>query len=399
MLVEFTINNLRSFGIPNDENEFNTLTMVADDNVSKKKKNLFCQKNQPKLVKSMVIYGPNGAGKTNILNAFNHFLNIIKIHQNYFGAGNILFYLQNNKFISGNAPMGYKIKFINDKKLYLYEILFNNSHVIKFEQLSEIFQEKNELIFSRDEHIIHINNKNYYEKAMIHFQKNRLALPIFSLIGDSKIKEVFNYLCNIENAVLHNQISISQNWIDTFQNNADSINEFLANAQIDLQFKSIQRSANQIGYDLKFEQTTHFREFDKNLNKTIELDYLSELSYGTTLLISLMVKIIEHKNKPCIIMIDELDGRFHIELLKEFLKFIHKQEMVQLIFTSHNQYLLDTDLWRADQITMVRKNIHSQNSEILRISDFDTLRNVKGKYWRQAILNGITGVQQFVEEF
>ncbi len=71
-------------------------------------------------------------------------------------------------------------------------------------------------------------------------------------------------------------------------------------------------------------------------------------------------------------IIDEIDQSLHPALLKALVTKIMSDETTkgQLIFTTHESYLLDLDIFRQDEIWFVEKDKKTGSSQIYSLSDF-----------------------------
>lgn len=81
-----------------------------------------------------------------------------------------------------------------------------------------------------------------------------------------------------------------------------------------------------------------------------ELPFFLE-SAGTQRIMELALPLVDITQRPSVCFIDELESSLHQELLEMFLQlFLECSSDSQMLFTTHNQELLDSDLLRDDEI-------------------------------------------------
>ena len=102
--------------------------------------------------------------------------------------------------------------------------------------------------------------------------------------------------------------------------------------------------------------------------------------------------------KGRILFIDELDTSLHPLMVRFLIGLVQNPEInkhnAQLIFTTHDTSVLDTELFRRDQIWFVEKD-HEQASRLYPLSDF---KPRKGEALEKGYLNGRYGALPFIGE-
>ena len=73
------------------------------------------------------------------------------------------------------------------------------------------------------------------------------------------------------------------------------------------------------------------------------------------------------------LLIDEIDTSLHNKLVEYIIGLFHQSEAAQLIYTTHNTYLLDTNKLRKDQVYFVNKR-KDGSSELYSLFDFKDFR-------------------------
>ena len=91
-------------------------------------------------------------------------------------------------------------------------------------------------------------------------------------------------------------------------------------------------------------------------------------------MLELFLPLSELISQKSVLLIDEIESSLHQELLEKFLQlYIQCSEYSQIIFTTHNQDLLDSDLLRDDEIWFCDKKENGR-SEYNCITDFTGIR-------------------------
>jgi len=101
---------------------------------------------------------------------------------------------------------------------------------------------------------------------------------------------------------------------------------------------------------------------------------IREESDGTRRFLDLIIFALKAFDKGSLIIADEIDANLHPLLIKHIL-FLFNSEFfnskgAQLIFTTHNTYLLDLDTLRSDQIWFTEKNEKDAVTDLFSLYDF-----------------------------
>ncbi len=108
--------------------------------------------------------------------------------------------------------------------------------------------------------------------------------------------------------------------------------------------------------------STLHAKYDEN-NKEVEdvaFDFMTQESAGTRQMFGLSVLFVDALKEGKILFLDELSSSLHPFLCKFIMKIFNSKEKnpknAQLIFTTHDTSLLDSDILRRDQIWFAEKN-------------------------------------------
>lgn len=109
-------------------------------------------------------------------------------------------------------------------------------------------------------------------------------------------------------------------------------------------------------------------------------------SSGTQKILHLLGPFYDTFKKGNILLIDEFDSKFHTLLSKEIFKLFHKHsESSQMIVNVQDTNLMDTSIFRRDQIWFIHKDPIEQDSQIYSLAEYKNL--IKESY-SQDYLNG-----------
>jgi len=132
--------------------------------------------------------------------------------------------------------------------------------------------------------------------------------------------------------------------------------------------------------------------------KVVPFD-ISDESGGTQKLFAFAGHLLDVLAKGRILFVDELDTSLHPLMMRFLISLIHNPEInennAQLAFTTHDTSILDTDIFRRDQVWFVEKDTES-TSRLYPLSDFSPR---KGEALERGYLKGRYGALPFIGEF
>jgi AAA15 family ATPase/GTPase len=112
--------------------------------------------------------------------------------------------------------------------------------------------------------------------------------------------------------------------------------------------------------------------FAHKYDRKYMLPFFSE-SMGTRRLFELAGPLLDCIQNEKSMFIDEIESSLHDDLLDFFIRtFIENTKSSQLIFTTHNQNLLDSALLRNDEVWFAQKN-NSGGSEFFSLVEFEDI--------------------------
>lgn len=130
-------------------------------------------------------------------------------------------------------------------------------------------------------------------------------------------------------------------------------------------------------YKIYKQKTVHGQGEDK---RYFDMD---EESDGTIRLLDFIPMLIDLKENPVVYLIDELDRSMHpmmtYDIVKTYLSGISSNIESQIIFSTHESYLLDMELLRADEIWFVEKD-RSGASHFTSLAEYKPRADVRKGY-------------------
>ena len=124
--------------------------------------------------------------------------------------------------------------------------------------------------------------------------------------------------------------------------------------------------------DIKI-QGNSLKTFHKS-NPDVAFDFETEESEGTKTLFHMMLGIIDIIRNGRTLLMDEIDTSLHPHLVEYIINMFNRSNQAQLIYTTHNTHLLNTDFQRRDQVYFVNKR-EDGCSELYSLYDFKDFRD------------------------
>ena len=385
MILEIRLENFFSI------DEEVVLDMRAANIQSKKAKDLegntfVC--NGERLLKTVAIYGANASGKSNVIKAIRACVQMIFESHNY--NENTVFGFTPFKFGGLEKPSRFLIRFLINGIEYEYSFSMTKLEIIT-EELYYYPHGRRSLVFARDERKGPAKKDIYEFRSAIsrpmdvatNTSKKTLFVSRASQMDRKIAKEVFQYF--MERFIL-NYFGYNSYSIETLlHQNKDSLLKVLNVADsdiIDIQSQRELKPLTMATYDLQNNQIVSRDEvqkmqlkittFHKN-NPEIPFDFATEESQGTQALFYMMLTIMNIIKENKVLLIDEIDTSLHNKLVEYIIRLFHQSDSAQLIYTTHNTYLLDTDKLRKDQVYFVNKR-QNGSSELYSLFDFKDFR-------------------------
>ena len=408
MLISFSIANFRSF------KGKQTIDLTLESQLKKAhSNNIFKTKNKqiPKLLKSAVLYGANASGKSNLIKGFYRCAIMILDKSRQRGDKIKFFdpFLLDDK--NNSQPTEYEINFIASNNVrYVYSFGFDEKQ-IHYEKLESYKNEKNsikqliyQIGFNKEEFYCDFSKKQPDILDSINIEafkntKNNLFLNLSVNSGDSSLNPVYDWFKNYAEAMFeHDDHDLdSFLWLKETENKKKLL-EIIK--KFDLAITDINIIETEIDLPLRIKEDQNIPQEIKNelrkriipffVHKTTEGKEIKfktkQISEGTLNLITIVPQLLQIFTKGGILFFDELDRSIHPDILVELIKMFHNPQYntknAQLIFTAHNDILLDKEynLFDHHQVWFVSKDDADQSSQLYCLQQFEKTKNITASY-------------------
>ena len=360
MVLEIRLSNMFSF---RDEV---TLDLQAAKIQTKKARelegNLFSVDGE-QMLKSVALFGANASGKSNVIKAIRACVNMVRSSHNY--NVDTRFAISPFKFEDyANKPSSFYIRFLLNGVEYEYSFSFMHDEIIT-ETLYYYPNGRKSLVFCRDESR-GTEKKDIYEfKTVIkrpfdvadNTSKKTLYISRASQMDREIAQKIFLFFCN--DIVLDYQVANIDSLDNLFKERKEQMLEVLRTADSDIIDFKIQNNAI----------TTFHRT-----NPSVAFDFETEESEGTKTLFRMMVRMIGIIHEGKMLLVDEIDNSLHTQLVEFVIGMFNHSDHAQLIYTTHNTHLLNTDFQRRDQVYFVNKR-EDGSSDLYSLFDFKDFRD------------------------
>lgn len=316
-----------------------------------------------RLLKSIAVFGANASGKSNVIKAIRACIEMIRSSHNYnedtkFGFVPFKFDGYDQK------PSSFYVRFLMDDIEYEYSFTMTQQEILT-EQLYYYPNGRKSLVFSRDESK-GPEKKDIYEFKLVlkrpmdvaaNTSRKTLFISRASQMDRDLAKQVFRFFCDEVVLDYHLPESISV--------------EQMLNLQKD-ELLDVLRTADSDIVDIRM-QGNAIKTYHRN-NETVPFDFETEESEGTKTLFRMMLSMIEIIRGGRLLIVDEIDTSLHTQLVEFIIGMFNASEHAQLIYTTHNTHLLNTDFQRRDQVYFVNKR-EDGSSDLYSLFDFKDFRD------------------------
>ena len=407
MIIEFNIENCFSF---KDKVSFSMLASNIKERFPET--NVFDIKNQ-KLLKTSVIYGANGSGKTNLFKALLFMRNFVLLSANSVVENPInppifLFSTETQEL-----PCFLELVFISSGIQYRYGFKLNKASVLS-EWLYYVPKDREVKLFVRNEQNIELGRQFEKEGKPRRDQvnENSLFLSVLAQRNGDMSKGIVKWFANI-NMVFSSGDILEQSWRGFILNQINKNDAYVQNNILpflkatDLSIENIvpekmdipESVLNTMSDNIKKStlggiviKTSH-KKYDNKNNYVgdVPIDLMSQESSGTVKLFYMAAPIISVLKNGGVLLIDEMDARLHIDILKLISNLFHSNNdnklNAQLIFNVQDVSLLEEKIFRRDQIWFIKKDKYGK-SNIYSLVDYK-VRNDSS--YKKDYLNGLYG--------
>ena len=395
MLLQFSCSNFKSI------KEKITFSFLAskDDTYEDELKTFL----NHKVLRSAVVYGPNGSGKSNFLNSISFMKGLI-INSINNQPGDLIPQF-GHKLNTEDVPTTFDIQFVKKDIRYAYGFSIKN-RLVDEEYLYyfpkgrqvKIFERKNNDVKPGDKY------KASFELSLDVLKENRLFLSCAANYTNiPEIEQAFLFFK--EDIVIYN--SEMNNWIEysmkSIQENEGNKKIFLnilnslgtGIKDINSKFEKTNVKVTDLPQDMPEVLKSIFVGESNRLNVEViydkfATDLMTEESTGVQKLFEVICPIIDIINNGKILICDEIETSLHESIVWEIVSLFKKARMdkfAQILFTTHDTSLLDSKLFRRNQIWFTELDSNRATdlyslAEIKNVRKTENLRNgyMLGKY-------------------
>lgn len=403
MLIEFRVTNYRSI------RETQTLSMVASKDTTHAEAT--CIETGisaiPQVLRSAILYGPNASGKSNLISALSFMRSMVETSAAGIREGQSL-NVAPFRFdsVTSSASTEFEVSFLENGIRYQYGFALTSTRVTR-EWLLAYVERKAQRWFEREydekqdqynwyfgSHLTGGNQRQVWKDST---RANALFLSTAVNLNSEQLRPIFNWFVNKLIVISNNQFFYLTPTIERIKNATykSDIIKFLQAADfgiIDVIVETKKRPLTSLHRDGSTfiikntpEQEFHEAKFlHQGKEEPITFDFADE-SHGTQRLFSYAGPVLDVLENGKTLVIDELDSSLHTKMVRFLVNLMYNSELnknnAQLIFTSHNTSLLDTDLFRRDQIWFIERTMSQHRSFIRSL----TLVHEKGRPLKRGI--------------
>lgn len=404
MILEFSCSNHKSI---KDKVTFSAIAS-SDDTYAETLKEF----SKYRVLRSAVIYGPNGSGKSNFLNALEFMRNLVCNSMNHQPGQGI--FQAPHKLSASNEPSEYSIQFVKDDIRYAYGFTIVNN-LVEEEYLYYFPKGKQVKIFERGENVVKPGDKykgGVFDVSLSVLKENRLFLSCAA--NFSNLKEVELAFLFFQTDIVYYNPQVN-NWteysIQLMQRDEEVRKMFLKFLQelgtgikdVKVKLEKVKVQSSDLPAEIPdfIKNVLTMQEANKIDAKIVyehfETDLMVEESVGIRKLFEVICPIIDIIQNGKILICDEFEMGLHESIVHYIIETFHKakqDKFAQLIFTTHDTSLLDTAIFRRDQIWFTQLNEY-RSTDLYSLAEIKNVRKtenlekgyVSGKYGAIPMLN------------
>jgi len=427
MIIQFSLKNYKVF------KEQATLSFVAsnyDKDVREDENVIPISDFKLRLLKSAVVYGANASGKSKLIEGLNFMRNFVIHSAKESQTGEAIdvapFRLSTE---SEESSSEFETVFIKNNELFRYGFEVNNKIIVS-EWLYHRPHTKEVEIFYREKQNFEIHQRLFKSARMIVKEElvrdNSLLLSVAAQFNIELAKTVLEWFKGVrtisglseegyhgftmrkttdtdsKKKILKLIKAADLGIIDISAQKLDLENlpKDMPNQVKEIIRKKISEENAEFLSDI---QTTH-KKFDEN-KKSVGIEEFSlenDESSGTKKFFALTGPVLDALEKGYILAIDEMDSKLHPNLTCKLISMFNSSKSnprnAQLVFNTHNTNLLDSGLFRRDQIWFTQKDKYGV-AKLFSLSDFKSTEVRKDERFEDNYIRGKYGAIPYLDYF
>ena len=314
------------------------------------------------VLKSVSVFGANASGKSNLIKGIKACVNMIRSSHTY--NENTIFQIAPFRFDGyDKQPSSFYVRFILDEIEYEYSFSLTQTEILT-EQLYYYPKGRRSLVFTRDE-------TKGPDKTDVYEFRQAIKRPMDVAANTSRKTLFISRASQMDRDIAKKVFRFfTEDIVLDYKESAMPVEDFLKTKKEDI--LEILNTADSDIVDVKI-QGNSLKTFHKS-NPDIAFDFDTEESEGTKILFQMMLGIINVIRNDRTFLMDGIDTNLHPHLVEYIINLFNRSNHAQLIYTTHNTHLLNTDFQRRDQVYFVNKR-DDGCSELYSLYDFKDFRD------------------------
>ena len=370
MLIQFSFSNYKSF---KDESVLDLSAAKITENAS----SVFSYGNE-KILPAAAVLGANASGKSNVIEAFRFMATYVLLSFGYGGdGGDISLKPEYNPFRFDKDSLDkdsvFEVYFTIDaderEKVYDYGFSLRNETITEeWLNVKSKTARKYKRVFYRDENELDLSglrSRRSQENIMAALEKETLVVSLGAKLRIDVLKLVRDWFSGIrfadfgdplENVMLSSLIPRGFSDDEAVQKQVLS---YLSAFDKSILGFSVKKSPHQ-NEDTSDERRVSIQTLHRMSDGSVTTLPLREESAGTIKMFSLFSSFHDVLERGNVLVVDELNSRLHPLLVRNFLLSFLNPEInrhhAQIIFTTHDTWMLANNLLRRDEIWFTDKS-------------------------------------------
>ena len=391
MLIAFSVQNFKSI------RDLQTLSMEAktDDHLSWSN---VAEQGKHRLVKSAAIYGANASGKSNVVEAMMWFRNFVLQSSK---EGQIGEAIDVEPFLlstaTENSPSYFEIEFLWEGFHYQYGVEVDSKSVKAEWLLRKSPSAKPARLFLREDDSFELSSGNFKEGKGLEkrTRPNALFLSVCANFNGEESEKVMSWMQQFRYVSGISEVGFFSFTAERLGNPEHQLGLLNFAQQADFNITAMRSEIEEVADDDwtallpaetrkkltgKTLKSANIKTKHSKRNKEgeivgeVEFDLNQNESQGTKKFVALAGPLTHTLEEGSILIVDELEARLHPKLTQAIVDLFHSpanRRNAQLICSTHDVTLLESDRFRRDQIWFCEKD-ETGATDLFSLTSFDS---------------------------